>query len=63
MLAGGEPASDAEASDDEGASAMESPKQKVVDVIPEQGEPDAGAEVVAPEPEEAAASAEDLARD
>ena len=63
MLAGGEPASDGEASDDEGAPAVESPKQKEVDVVSEHGEPDAGAEVVTPEPKDAAASAEELARD
>ena len=62
VLAGGETASDDEEYDD-GAPAMESPKQKEVNVVPEQGEPDAGVEVVAPEPEDAAASAEDLAKD
>ena len=58
MLAGGEAASD-----DKGAPAMESPKQKEVDVVPEQGEPEAGVEVVTTEPEDAAASAKDLAKD
>ena len=62
VLAGGEAASDEE-EDDEGAPAVESPKQKEDDVAPEQGEPDAGAEVVTPEPEDAAASAKDLAKD
>ena len=63
MLAGGEPASDSEASDDEGAPAVESPKQKEVDVVSEHGEPDAGAEVFVPEPEDVAASVEDIAKD
>ena len=63
VLAGDEPASDGESSDNEGAPAMESPKQKEVDVVSEHGEPDAGAEVVAPESKDAAASAEDLATD
>ena len=62
VLAGGEAASDEE-EDDERAPAVESPKQKEVDIVPEQGESDAGAEVVAPEPEDATASAEDLAKD
>ena len=63
VLAGGEPASDGEASDDEGAPAVESPKQKEVDVVSEHSEPDAVAEVVAPELEDVAVSAKDLARD
>ena len=68
MLAGGEAASD-EKDDDEGAPAVESPKQKGDDVVPDQGEPDAGAEGVVPEPEDVAAhedpavDAEDIAKD
>ena len=69
MLAGVESASDEEASDDEGALAVESPKRKEDDVVPELGEPDAGAEGVVLEPEDVAvhenpaAGAEDIAKD
>ena len=69
VLAGGESASDGEASDDEEAPAVESPKRKEDDVIPELGEPGAGAEGVVLEPKDAAAhedpaaSAEDIAKD
>ena len=69
MLAVGESASDGEASDDEEAPAVESPKWKEDDVVPELGEPVAGAEGVVLEPEDAAthedptASAEDIAKD
>ena len=64
LMAGGEVSDEEEV--EEAALAAESPKQKEDDVVPEQaeqGEPDAGAEVVAPEPEDASASAKDLARD
>ena len=47
VLAGGEATSDEE-EDGDGASAVESPKQKEDDVVPEQGELDVGAEVVVP---------------
>ena len=68
VLAGGEVVSEEE-EDDEGASVIESPKQKEDDVVPEQGEPDAGAECVVPEPEgvaaheDPAADTEDIAKD
>ena len=69
VLAGAESASDGEASEDEGAPAVESPKQQEAEVAPELGEPAAGAEDVVPEPEgtpaheDPAASAEDIAKD
>ena len=43
VLAGVESASDGEASEDEGAPAVESPKQQEEEVVPELGEPAAGA--------------------
>ena len=58
LMAGGEVSEEEEA--EEAALAAESPKQKEDDVVPEQGEPDAGAEGVVPEPEDVAAP-EDLA--
>ena len=69
MLAGVESASDGEASEDEGAPVVESPKQHVEKVVPELGEPAAGADSAVPEPEDVAApedpaaSAEDIAQD
>ena len=68
MLAGLEAASDEE-DDDEEAPVVESPKQQEGDVVPELGEPVAGADGAVPEPEDAAAtedpaaSAEDIAKD
>ena len=62
VLAGGEDASDEEA-DDEGTLVVVSPKPKEVKVVPEQVEPDAGAEAVASEHAEMAVSADDLAKD
>ena len=62
MLAGGEDASDEE-DGDEGTPVVGRPKSKEVDVVPKQGELVTGAEAVAPEPEDAAASAKDLAKD
>lgn len=62
MLASGEDVSDKE-DNEEGPPAVGSPKPKEVNVIPEQVEPDVGAEVVVFEHAEPAASAEDLARD
>ena len=56
LMAGGEVSEEEEA--EEAALAAESPKQKEDDVVPEQaeqGEPDAGAEGVVPEPEDVAA--------
>ena len=69
MLAGVESASDGEASEDEGAPVVESPKQQEEEVVPKLGEPATGAEGAVPEPEGAAApedpaaSAEDIAKD
>ena len=69
VLAGVESASDGEASEDEGAPVVESPKQQEEVVLPELGEPAAGAEGVVPEPEDAAAhedptaSVEDIDKD
>ena len=63
-MAGGEVSEEEEV--EEAALATESPKPKEDDVAPEQAEqckPNAGAEVVVPEPEDAGASAEDIARD
>ena len=61
MLAAGEDESDAE--EEEEAPAVGSPKTQEMVTNPEHVEPDAGAEPVAPEPEDAAASAEDIAKD
>ena len=61
MLAAGEDESDAE--EEEEAPAVGSPKTQEMVTNPEQVEPDAGAEPVAPEPEDPAASAEDIAKD
>ena len=69
VLAGAESASDAEASEEEGSPAVESPKQQEVEVVPELGEPADGVEDAvleqqdAPAHEDPAASAEDIARD
>ena len=69
VLAGAESASDGEASEEEGAPAVESPEQQEAEVVPELGEPADGAEdavpkqQVAPAHEDPAASAEDIARD
>ncbi len=69
VLAGIESASDGEASDEEEAPALESPKPQDGDAIPKLGEPAAGAERVEPEPDDVAASedpsagAEDIAKD
>ena len=69
VLAGVESASDGEASEDEGAPAVESPKQQEEEVVPKLGEPAAGAEGAVPEPEDVAAhedptaGAEDIAKD
>ena len=58
-----------EEDDEEEAPVVESPKQQEEVVLPELGEPAAGAEGVVPEPEDAAAtedpaaSAEDIAKD
>ena len=68
-MAGAESASDGEASEEEGAPAVESPKQQEAEVVPELGEPADGAEDAvleqqdAPAHEDPAASAEDIARD
>ena len=69
VLVGGESASDGEASDEEEAPTVESPKQREGDVVPELGKPAVGAEGVVPEPEDVAAhedpaaGAEDIAKD
>ena len=69
VLAGVESASDGEASEDEGAPVVESPKQQEEEVVPELGESAAGTEGAVPEPDDAAtpedpaASAEDIAKD
>ena len=61
VLAAGEEKSNAE--EEEEAPAAGSPKTQEMVTDPEHVEPDAGAEPVAPEPEDAAASAEDIAQD
>ncbi|KAL5574014.1 hypothetical protein UlMin_023611 [Ulmus minor] len=61
MLAAGEDESDAE--EEEEAPAVGSPKTQETVANPEHVEPDAGAEPVAPEPEDAAVSAEVIAKD
>ena len=58
MLVGDEVASDEE-DGDEGTLVVGSPKAKEVDVVPEH----AGAEAVAPEPEDAATNDDDIAKD
>ena len=69
VLAGVESASDGEASEDEGAPVVESPKRQEEEVVPELGESAAGTEGTVPEPddvaapEDPAASAEDIAKD
>ena len=63
MLAVGEDASDAEEDEEESAPAVGSPKTQEMVTIPEHVEPDTGAEPVVPEPEDVAASAEDIAKD
>ena len=69
VLARVESTSDGEASEDEGAPVVESPKQHVEEVVPELGESAAGVDGTVPEPEDAAApedpaaSAEDIAKD
>ena len=62
VLAAGEDASDEE-DEEEVAPAVGSPKSQELVVNPGQVEPDVGAETVAPEPEETAASIEDIAKD
>ena len=61
MLAAGEDESDVE--EEEEAPAAGSPKMQETVADPEHVEPDAGAEPIAPEPEDVAASAEDIAKD
>ena len=61
VLAAGEDESDAE--EEEEAPAAGSQKTQETVKNPEHVEPDAGAEPVAPEPEDVAASAEDIAKD
>ena len=69
VLAGVESASDGEASEDEGAPVVESPKQREEEVVPELDEPAAGTDDAVPEPDDAAtpedpaADAEDIAKD
>ena len=61
MLAVGEDAFDAE--EEEAAPTAGSQKSQEMGTGPEQVEPDVGAEPVVPEPEETAASVEDIAKD
>ena len=69
VLAGVESASDGEASEDEGAPVVESPKQREEEVVPELDKPAAGTDDAVPEPDDAAApedpaaDAEDIAKD
>ena len=62
VLAAGEDASNEE-DEEEAAPAVGSTKSQEMVVNPEQVEPDVGAEPVALEPEETAASIEDIAKD
>ena len=62
VLAAGEDASDAEEEEEE-APSVGSPKSREMVANPEQVEPDAGADPVAFEPEDPAASVEDIAKD
>ena len=61
VLATGKDESDAD--EEEEAPAAGSPKTQETVTDPEHVEPDAGAEPVVPEPEDVAASAEDIAKD